>query len=153
MRRARRIFLPVLVAALAIASGDSAGSSAVAPALGSVSGRVTSSTTSQGLFGSVTFARVTDNSLAGFANVDASGNYSINLPPGDYRVKTHNTLGYINELYPNIPCSVVCDTTNAVLQVTSSAMTGIDFVLDPGGRMAGTITDSSTGLPIANAAV
>jgi hypothetical protein len=87
------------------------------------------------------------------ANTDASGNYTISgLPAGTYFARTSNSLGYINELYNNISCPVSCTvTTGTPITVTTGATTsGINFALNAGGRLSGTVTDSSTTAPIAN---
>ena len=85
---------------------------------------------------------------------DASGDYVANLPPGLYAVVTNDNHGHINEIYDNVPCSSSCDTNAFTpIDVASSPITGIDFVLDPGGRIAGTITSAATGLPIPNVRV
>jgi hypothetical protein len=122
-----------------------------------VSGQVTSSTTSLGLQGTVVqFFDLNANAdgPAAEATTDASGNYIANVPAGSYGVLTRNFDGYINEAYDDVPCSATCDLGSITpVEVTSGAITGIDFVLDPGGRMAGTVTDAGTGLPIAGVRV
>ena len=126
--------------------------SATTPTVGSISGQVTSNTTALGLANAV--IQVYDLNADDFrpekATTDSSGNYTLNLPPGTYAVLTQNTQGYINEIYPNVPCSAVCDTSGVTfLELGTDAITGIDFGLDPGGRISGTVTNAANGQPIA----
>ena len=125
---------------------------ALAPG-GSVAGTVTDSSTTAPI-ANVTVQIFNSNgpSIAS-ANTNASGNYSVTgLPAGTYFARTTNSLGYINELYNNINCALNCTvTTGTPITVTAGATTsGINFALDAGGRIAGTVTDSSTTAPIAN---
>ena len=154
MRTARRFLLPSLILVLAVSAG---GRGAATPIVGGISGKVSSSVTSLGLAGTVEILKLTGGSLsASVATVplDGAGNYSIDLPPGDYTVLSHNTEGYINEFWGNIPCSATCTLFGLpFFTVTTTAVTGVDLVLDPGGRVAGTITDAGTGSPIANVSV
>src|SRR5262245_61768360 len=46
---------------------------------------------------------------ASITTTDASGNYSINLPASSYAIFTQNVDGYINEIYDNVQCSIVCN--------------------------------------------
>jgi hypothetical protein len=125
-------------------------------AAGSISGRITSSTNGLGLQGTkVQFFDINaDEFLTAMATTDANGDYSMSLPAGLYGVMTQDTHGHINEIYDNIKCSSTCDTSNVTLiDVTTTAVTGIDFVLDPGARVSGTVTNSSNGQPIAGVRV
>jgi hypothetical protein len=138
------------------ASSPSTSTNPTAPAAfaGSISGRVTSSQTGLGLTGTVQFYDLNNDDFAETATLDGNGNYTVNLPAGSYAVLTQNTQGHINEIWPDASCSAVCDV-NALtpVDVTTNAVTGIDFVLAPGGRVSGTVTSSSTGLPIAGVTV
>ena len=124
-------------------------------AAGSISGRVTGSNAPAGLQGTVIQAfnlTTNDDSPTTIATTDASGNYSGNVPAGTYIVFTQDIHGYINKIWNNLPCSAVCNITdndlltNAVV-VTNSAITGINFVLDPGGRIRGHVSSSAAGNP------
>jgi hypothetical protein len=87
--------------------------------------------------------------LVATATTDAQGDYSVNLPPGQYAIFTQNVLGYINEAYPNFPCSAVCNLESITPFTLNSGATFVaNFALDPGGRIAGRVTDSGTGLGI-----
>ena len=126
-------------------------------AAGSISGQITSSVTHSGIAGArVQFYNLTsDDDLPVTATADGSGNYSQNLPDGSYGVLTQNTQGYINKIWNNVACSATCDVNSLTpVVVSGGAVTGINFELDPGGgRIAGTITSSATGNPIAGALV
>jgi hypothetical protein len=124
---------------------------------GTISGTVSSSTTGLGLpNGEVHIYDLVGNTGAErrIAPTDGSGNYTINLPPGTYGVFTQNKQGYINEIFNNIPCSAVCDLESMTpVIVTNGSAFVANFVLDPGGRIAGRVTDSTTGLGIAGVGI
>jgi len=126
-------------------------------AAGAVSGQITSSVTHSGIAGAtVQFYDVNSNDSfpVATATADGGGNYVQNLPDGSYGVLTQNTQGYINKIWNNISCSATCDVNSLTpVVVSGGAVTGISFQLDPGGRIAGTITASATGNPIAGALV
>src|SRR6185295_11639993 len=144
-----------LLKAALLAAALLTGVAADAFADGSISGRVTGSNAPGGLQGTVIQAfnlNTDDSGPITIATTDASGNYSGNVPAGLYVVLTQDTHGYINEIWNNLPCSAVCNITendiltNAVL-VTNGAVTGINFVLDPGGRIRGHVSSSAVGNP------
>ncbi len=126
-------------------------------ASGSISGQITSSVTHTGIAGAmVQFYDLNGDSdgPVATATADGGGNYSQNLPDGSYGVLTQNAQGYINKVWNNISCSATCDVNSLTpVVVSGGAVTGISFDLDPGGRIAGTITNSATGNPIAGALV
>jgi len=68
-------------------------------------------------------------------------------------VRTSNSLGYLDELYNNLPCpGGSCSVTSGTgVSVTAGATTsGINFALALGGRISGTVTDAATGAPLAS---
>ena len=151
----RKGFAASIARVAALVSALLAGAATEASAAGSISGRVTSSTTSLGLGGTVVQVFDLDNDLfAGTATADSNGFYTISLPASLYAVFTYNTQGYINEIYNNIQCSAVCDV-DAITPITvaTNPVTDVNFVLDPGGRIAGRVTDSVTGVGIADVIV
>lgn len=81
---------------------------------------------------------------------DAGGVYTVRgLPAGRYYAFTENDLGYVDELYDNIPCPagacVYFGSIGVPIQVAPGLTTGSrDFALDRGGRISGTITDAVT---------
>ena len=84
---------------------------------------------------------------------DASGNYTtfVGVPSGTYFARTFNNQELIDELYNNITCVGCHVTAGTPISVTAGATTiDIDFALDAGGRIAGTVIDAETGSPIAN---
>lgn len=89
---------------------------------------------------------------------DSAGGYQVEgLDAGDYKVFTYNRLGFIDEIYKDTPCALgACSfySQGTTVVVTDGAtIGGIDFVLSPGGRIAGRVTDAATGAPIAGAEV
>ena len=86
---------------------------------------------------------------------NGAGFYSANaLPAGAYFVLTRSSAGQINEIHSppvNIQCVVACadDTARAdgtAINVTDGGTSMVDFVLDPGGSISGTVTGSGTPL-------
>jgi protocatechuate 3,4-dioxygenase beta subunit len=80
---------------------------------------------------------------------DSSGNYTISgLPAGQYMVAAFpglTSLSYINQIYDN----TLMYMEATPVEVTASGTTsGINFQLSPSGMITGTVTDSTTGLPI-----
>ncbi len=90
---------------------------------------------------------------------DAGGVYTVRgVPAGRYQAVTDNDLGYVDELFDNIPCpNGYCAYVGAIgtpILVASGVTTGSrDFALDRGGRISGTITDAVTGAPLDGACV
>lgn len=78
------------------------------------------------------------------------------LPTGTYFARSSNSASYLDELYDDLPCHFSwCNVTEGTgIPVTGGGTTsGIDFALDPGGVIAGTVTDAGTGDPIAGVTV
>jgi hypothetical protein len=146
-----------LVTAAVVAASLVPHGAGASPPGGSISGQSTDSATHNGIAGAqVQFYDLNGNSDFPFATAtaDGSGNYAQDLPDGTYGVLTQNTQGYINKIWDDVPCSAVCDVNSITpVVVSGGAITGIDFDLSPGGRIAGTITSSVTGNPIVGAHV
>jgi len=143
---------PTILKCLALAALCAA-TATPALAAGSISGRVTNSATSLGMPGVALhfYDLNADDYPFAIATTDANGDYVQALPAGTYGVLTQNAQGFINEIWNNVSCSAVCDLDSVTpIEVTASAVTGIDFALSPGGgRISGTVTATGTGLPIA----
>jgi hypothetical protein len=127
-------------------------------AAGTVSGQITDAVTHVGIAGArVLFFNLNDGDgdIAATATADANGNYTQNVPDGTYGLLTQNSQGYINKIWNNVTCSATCDVDSVTpVVVAGGAITGINFALTPGGgRIAGTITSSATGNPIAGVLV
>ncbi len=122
---------------------------------GRISGTVTDVSTSLPLGGVPVRVYNALGSSMGTATTNASGVYtaSMGLPAGTYYARTFNTLGYVDELYDNIPCPCTV-TGGAPIAVTAGVTTtGIDFALAVGGRVSGTVTDAATTLPLSGVSV
>src|SRR6266850_1606903 len=91
------------------------------------------------------------------ATSDSTGEYVVGgLPDGVYYARTTNTLGYVNEAYNDIPCVLACNNTTLGQPVAiagGAVVVGVDFALRSGGRVSGTISDSTTGLPLSGVTV
>lgn len=88
---------------------------------------------------------------------DSNGHYLVRgLADGTYYARTTNSLGYINEAYNNIPCVLQCTTTTlgSPLNISgANVISGTDFDLVAGGRVAGMVTDQTSSLPLANVGI
>jgi 5-hydroxyisourate hydrolase-like protein (transthyretin family) len=90
--------------------------------------------------------------------VDPLGNYIIgpgfDPTKGPFYARTFNSVGYLNELYTNVPCHVGCRVTDGtqIVLIGTNTTNGIDFRLSLGGRVTGHITDES-GTPVAGVSV
>jgi ELWxxDGT repeat protein len=78
--------------------------------------------------------------------------------PGDYLVKAFSSEGYFPELYQDVTCPSLfqCPTYDGTIVTTAVGTTrsAINFsLLNQGARIRGTVIDSATGEPIANAQV
>ena len=84
----------------------------------------------------------------------ATGAYSIvDLSPGTYYVKA-NKAYYFTELYDDIPCYEYCDpTTGSPISVGRGETVQVDFALQLGGWIEGTVIEAQTGRPLDDAQV
>ena len=77
------------------------------------------------------------------------GNYTsdVGLLPGTYYVVTYNSSHYFNQTYNGLPCPYGCDPTEglAIIVGDADAVSGIDFSLERGGWISGSIVDETTG--------
>lgn len=83
---------------------------------------------------------------------DSSGNYLSQKPlvAGTYYAKSYSFEGYMDELYDNILCVGSCTVTSGtpIVVAASATTSGIDFELDVGGFISGTITDDTSHDPL-----
>ncbi|MEM9302762.1 MAG: carboxypeptidase regulatory-like domain-containing protein [Pseudomonadota bacterium] len=120
---------------------------------GSISGRVTRSDTGAGV-SSLVIAR--DESGTEFAGVEsAPGVYRISgLPPGTYTARTFSAnqqSDLIPELFDDIQCAnEQCggQAGTPIIVGENQDVVGIDFALDPGATIRGTIVSEETGDPL-----
>ncbi|HEY3383078.1 MAG TPA: carboxypeptidase regulatory-like domain-containing protein [Vicinamibacterales bacterium] len=99
----------------------------------------------------VTVFNSSGNGLGWSTNADATGAYTAyGLPTGSYYVRTNTNGSYVDKLYNNITCLSCSVTTGTPVAATQGlATSGIDFALDPGGTITGTVSYAAGGAPIA----
>src|SRR5262249_23125082 len=131
-------------------------------ASGTISGQVKDSVTTVGIGGAqVEFYDLNGNSdfPVYTATADGTGHYTQSVPDGTYGVLTHAPGNYINQIWNGISCSAVCNIGSQGANIThvvvaGNAVAGIDFSLvSGGGQVAGTVTSTATGLPLAGVTV
>jgi 5-hydroxyisourate hydrolase-like protein (transthyretin family) len=124
---------------------------------GGITGTVTDAGTGAPLSGVSVSVYNSSGSSMGSVSTNTSGVYTTSgLPAGTYYVRTSNYLGFLDELYNNLPCpGGRCTVTSGTgVGVTAGATTGgINFGLATGGRISGTVTDATTGAPLQNVEV
>ncbi|MBI4916100.1 MAG: carboxypeptidase regulatory-like domain-containing protein [Acidobacteria bacterium] len=103
---------------------------------GAIAGRVWDEVTGQGVGSG--FVRVYNglSQQVAAADPEADGSYFIHpMPVGTYYVRFEPFMGYIGELYDNIPCHPTCRILRGTPVVVNvgSPTTGIDFALTPSG--------------------
>ncbi|MBK5258331.1 MAG: carboxypeptidase regulatory-like domain-containing protein [Thermoanaerobaculia bacterium] len=104
-----------------------------------ITGIVASSTNGGGIGGAVVAAYNLDGSRRTFTDSNADGSFTLVVPAGSYRVVAyHETLSFVPEFYRETTLFVNAAT------VTPPA-SGLVFTLDPGVRVHGVVTDTSTG--------
>ena len=121
---------------------------------GAITGTVTS--TSDGPIGSVGI-RVYDASgeLAASTQSATDGTFLIEGlgAPSDYFVTTSSSIGFVDELNPDIVCEPTCTPTDgAAVSVAAGATETVDFELGEAGRISGTVTNRF-GSPLASVRV
>lgn len=120
-------------------------------ATGILSGTVTDSSTADPLPGVTIEIYDSTGSFVSSAITDTDGTYeSQPVPDGDYFARTISS-DHQDELYDDLPCLGFCSVLNgtAITVGAGADSSGIDFALDPGGAIAGTVTDASDGSPLA----
>lgn len=120
--------------------------------LGSITGYVRDAVTGAGLQSPVMLYR--SGNYWNREWTDSSGHFELRyLTAGTYFV-TADADNYVGELYDGIPCDPDCDwSTGTPIPVALGTETMVDFNLDRGGSISGTLTDALTGQVIPNATV
>ncbi len=126
---------------------------------GAIRGTVTASADGSPLSAVPVYLYDSTGSFVDTIQTAADGTYRFSeLAPGSYFLRTWvqpSISGYLDKLYNNLPCQDSCDPTSGTpVQVSSGQMTEqIDFSLDLGGSITGTITQRDTGQPFSQGSV
>lgn len=135
---------------ISVTAGATTGSIdfALAPG-GAISGRVTNAVTLTNVAAITVAVYYADGTFRTSVSTPADGTYTLSgLATGTYYVKTLGST-FINELYDNIVCPNCSPTSGTPIAVTAGATTSnIDFAVNPGGTITGTVTDASNGAPL-----
>lgn len=124
--------------------------------IGSISGSVKDAATSSPLDAHMYLFDMGNNGVAD-TSTDASGNFLFSqLHAGTYYAKAYPWSGnYAPELYDNIHCAAFCfPSSGTPITVTTGTTTpGIDFILETGGSISGTVTDAASAGPLLNVTI
>ncbi|HSE42695.1 MAG TPA: carboxypeptidase regulatory-like domain-containing protein, partial [Acidobacteriota bacterium] len=125
---------------------------------GDIRGKVTDSSSGNPIEGVEVHIHDLSNTHISVGFTDAAGVYDTldGLPAGPYIVMAFNHDGFVDELYDNVPCvRGVCSTSLATIVnvALGTVVNNIDFSLDVGGRIIGTVTDAASQLPISGVQV
>jgi hypothetical protein len=121
---------------------------------GKIAGKLKDSTTGEPIeYGYVNIFD-SDGNYAAYGYTDENGKYvTAGLATGDYFAVTSSYGDYVDEVYKDHHCNISgCDILSGdPISVTVSQTTsGIDFALDKGGSISGTVTSSATASPISD---
>jgi len=122
-------------------------------------GRVTGQVVSSETGGAVSSGRVTLFDASGQViryDYNDNGVYSVTgVPPGTYYVATQYTSNHLDEVWGGGLCESACAPTEGTPITVGMAedAVGPDFALDPASGIQGTVTELSSGLPLAGVAV
>jgi uncharacterized surface anchored protein len=132
------------------AGADTPGVDATLSLPGSISGTVTEQATGDPVAGTYIGVYDTAGKWAGTAVTDTSGDYTVgNLGPGAYKV-AFAKMPYAIEWWNGQP---TFGSADAVAVTAATDTPGVDATLDMGGSISGTVTDESTGSPLAGVEV
>lgn len=116
---------------------------------GTITGTVRAADTRQPLGSKVVAAYDTAGTLAGTATTDATGQYTLGLPAGQYRVLAYDPEGFYATTFD---ADAESFETSPVTTVTVTGSLFRDFLLKPGAVVSGVVT-GPTGAPRATATV
>ncbi len=126
------------------------------PPGGTVSGTVVDADTGAGILNAFVQLHADTGSPLTYSWSRADGSYELGtvVAPGAYFLAIHNSDGYFNEVYDDIPCNPCDPTTGDPITVTAGAVTtGIDVDLRRGGTFGGRVTQSGSPNPVAGAEI
>jgi 5-hydroxyisourate hydrolase-like protein (transthyretin family) len=146
----RRIGIPTaLIAAVALLFAMVVPTSASADATGTISGHITDAVAGGNLAGvEVRALTIPPSSFPTTTLTDASGNYTLAPPTGDYTIFASDP----SQVYEANSYGGASNPTTVTASV-DTPQTGIDFSLTPDGSVSGTVLDAQTGNPLANVTV
>ena len=110
-------------------------------------GSVREASTLRPLGGAIVAAYNLDGSRRSFTNASPDGTYTLIVPAGAYKlVAFHETQPFVPEFFVEQPLFESARTVNA-------PGFGINFTLEPGAPVRGTVVEKGTGVPLANVRV
>lgn len=113
---------------------------------------MTDSSTADPLPGTEVWIFGSSHNLFDIATTAADGSYSsVGLPDGDYFAWAISPT-HVAELYDDIPCIGQCDVTTGtpIVLAAGAGAQDVDFALDPGASISGTVVDAASSSPLQN---
>jgi hypothetical protein len=91
-----------------------------------------------------------DGAEAATGSTDGSGNYSIGIADGSYRIRAGSGSGMLGQYFAGVTCNILlCDPAGATpVSMAGADVSGIDFVLEPGGAVSGMLLRQSDSAPL-----
>lgn len=120
---------------------------------GGFEGSVTDATTGAPLYLVIVKAYDAAGAYRELALTDAAGNYTLGgLPTGTYYALTRNNPTYFDELFDDIRYTPGDDETagTAISVTAGTSVPNVDFDLEVGGTLAGTVLDATTLAPVSD---
>lgn len=96
----------------------------------------------------------TDGSDVAIGVTDSTGHYAVGVADGSYRVRVGSGSGVLGQYFAGVPCNILtCDSGGATpVTMAAADVTGIDFIVERGGIVSGTLRRQSDGAPLDAAA-
>ncbi len=126
------------------------------PPGGGIAGTITDAATGAPLPGVTVNLFDTSGSPVTSAITNTEGQYLTgDVPTGSYHARTTNALGYLDELFDDLPCAVGCAVTSGTVITHTLGTTGgfADFGLSPGNVISGSVATAEGPLPNATVTI
>jgi hypothetical protein len=135
-----------------VAGQERAGTNFVLQRLGALAGRVTTAA-GDALGGARVEVYDAQGSFRTSGSTDASGAYQAGGLAAGNHFATADANDYLGELYSNLPCHPSCMPTSGtpIPIVLGGVVPGINFSLDLGGSITGTVRRQANGTPVGDA--
>lgn len=142
----------VVLLALSVPAGPAAAGNGSLDKTGVLSGQVTQAISGEPIADVEIRLPMSGDNGYRVVSTDLSGSYRFSsLPAGQYQAGTRNSEGWVDELFDNTPCPGGAfdgcgSKTGTPITIIDGESAVVDFALDLGGSISGTVTSAETGL-------